>query len=133
MPRLAGAAHGDPAELMIGAFMRLDGHRTDRRAGAPLTQRRLNKSSTPVRDRGLDNSAATKPPNIEDNRPPDGELRVKPMYVDAVLSALAIALLALFVLIQLIIAALNRISKRRAIFRLPVDVGRAFQSLVADA
>jgi hypothetical protein len=34
MPRLAGAAHGEPAGLMIGAFMRLDGHPTDRRAGA---------------------------------------------------------------------------------------------------
>jgi hypothetical protein len=133
MPHLVGVAFVELAGPMIGAFMRVLGHPTDRRAGAPLTQRRFNKSSTPVRDRGLDNSAATKPPNIEDNHPPDGELRVKPMYVDAILSALAIALLALFVLIQLIIAALNRISKRRAIFRLPVDVGRAFHSLVADA
>jgi len=55
------------------------------------------------------------------------------MYVDAVLGELATALLALFVLIQLIIAALNRISKRRAIFRLPVGVGRACQTLVPDA
>jgi hypothetical protein len=56
------------------------------------------------------------------------------MYVDAVLSQLVVALLALSVLIQLLIAALNRIARRQGICRLPVHMGdRAFRSLVADA
>ena len=56
------------------------------------------------------------------------------MYVDAIFSQLLIALLALWVLIQLIIAALSRIARRQGTCRLPVDLGdRAFHRLAADA
>jgi hypothetical protein len=56
------------------------------------------------------------------------------MNVDAILSQLAVELLALLVLIQLIITALHRIARRQRVFRLPVDVGDdASHSLVADA
>ena len=113
--------------------MRVLGHPTDRRAGtaahATAFQQILNTGSrSSYRHR-----FGCQQPTIEANRPRDGELGVKPMYVDAVLGELAIVVLALFVLIRLIIAARNRISRRRAIFRLPVDTGRAFQTLVADA
>jgi hypothetical protein len=56
------------------------------------------------------------------------------MYVDAILSQLAVALLALLVLIQLIVAALRRIARRRETFPLLFDMGdHAFHSLVAGA
>ena len=132
MPHLVGVARGEPPGLMIGAFMRVLGHPTDRRAGA-AAQATASPQKFNIGSRSWSrHQFGCQQPNIEANRPPDGELGVKPMYVDAVLSQLALTLLALFVLIQLVIAALNRISKR-AIFQLPVDVGRAFQSLVADA
>ena len=55
------------------------------------------------------------------------------MYVDAILSQLAVVLLALLVLIQLILAVLRRIAKRRETFPLLFDMGdRAFHSVVAD-
>jgi hypothetical protein len=56
------------------------------------------------------------------------------MYVDAILNQLALVLLALLLLIQLIVAALHRIAKRRGISPLLCDMGdRVFHSLVADA
>jgi hypothetical protein len=56
------------------------------------------------------------------------------MYVDAILSQLAFVLLALLVLIQLILALLRRIAKRRETFPLLFHMGdRAFHSVVADA
>jgi hypothetical protein len=56
------------------------------------------------------------------------------MYVDAILSQLAVLLLALLLLIQLILAVLRRIAKRRETFPLLFDMGdRAFHSVVADA
>jgi hypothetical protein len=56
------------------------------------------------------------------------------MYVDAILSQLAVVSLALLVLIQLVVAELRRIAKRRETFPLLFEMGdRAFHSLVADA
>jgi hypothetical protein len=61
---------------------------------APHTQRRFNKSSTPVRDCGP--NAISEPPNDGHNSTRHRK-GVKPMYVDAILSQLVLVLLALLV------------------------------------